>query len=88
MAGGTKQAGFLAWLLTFVVPPAVADRLGQRFVADDLGWAVVIGVAYEAVVAVNGFFAGIACDFSSRWQERLADRIDLPLPLPRRGSVQ
>jgi hypothetical protein len=39
--------------------------------------AVVVGVAYEAVVAVSGFFAVIARDVSSRWQVRLADRVDL-----------
>ena len=77
MAGGTKQVGFVAWLVTFVVPPAVAGGLGQRFVAQHAGWAVVIVVAYEAVVAVGGFFAVIARDVSSRWQARLADRIDL-----------
>ncbi len=77
MAGGTKQAGLVAWLVTFVVPPAVAGGLGQRFVAEHPGWAVAIGVAYEAVVAIGGFFAVIARDVSSRWQVRLADKIDL-----------
>jgi hypothetical protein len=77
MAGGTKQAGFVAWLVAFVVPPAVAGKLGQQFVAQHSGWAVVIVVAYEAVVAVGGFFTVIAHDVSSRWQARFADRIDL-----------
>jgi hypothetical protein len=77
MAGGTKQAGFVALLVAFVVPPAVAGGLGQRFVALHPGWAVAIGVAYEALVAVGGFFAVIARDVSSRWQTRFADRIDL-----------
>ena len=77
MAGGTKQTGFVAWLATFVVPPAVAGGLGLRFVAHHPGSAVVIVVAYEAVVAVGGFFAVIARDVTSRWQARFADRIDL-----------
>jgi hypothetical protein len=77
MAGGAKRAGFVAWLVTFVVPPVVAGKLGQQFVAHHPGWAVVIGVAYEVMVAVSGFFAVIARDVSSRWQSRLADRIDL-----------
>jgi hypothetical protein len=77
MAGGIKHAGFVAWLVAFMVPPAVAGGLGQRFVGQHPGWAVVILVAYEAVVAVGGFFAVIARDVSSRWQVRLADRIDL-----------
>ena len=77
MAGGTKQTGFVAWLVAFVVPPAVAGGLGQRFVAHHPGSAVVIVVAYEAAVAVGGFFAVIARDVSSRWQARFADRIDL-----------
>jgi NACHT domain len=77
MAGGTKQAGFVAWLVTFVLPPAVAGGLGQRFVAHHPGWTVIVGVAYEALVAVAWFFAVIARDVSSRWQVRLADRIDL-----------
>jgi hypothetical protein len=77
MAGGTKQVGFIAWVATFVVPPAVAGGLGQRFVAEHPGWAVLIFAAYEAVVAVGGFFAVIARDVLSRWQVRFADRIDL-----------
>ena len=58
-------------------PAAVAGGLGQRFVSQHAVWAVVIGVAYEAAVAAGGFFAVIARDVSSRWQSRLADRIDL-----------
>ena len=84
MAGGTKQVGLVAWLVAFVVPPvafvvppAVVGGPGQQFLAKHPGWAVAIVVAYEAVVAVGGFFAVVARDVSSRWQARLADRIDL-----------
>jgi hypothetical protein len=55
----------------------VAGGLGQEFVAHHALLAFAIGVAYEAVVAIGGFFAVIARDVSSRWQARLADRIDL-----------
>ena len=77
MAGGTKQAGFVAWLVAFVVPPAAVGELGQRFVARHAVWAVVIGVAYEAAVAIGGFLVVVARDVSARLQARLADRIDL-----------
>jgi hypothetical protein len=55
----------------------VAGGLGQYFVAHHAVWAIVIGVVYEALVAVGGFLAVIAREVSSRWQARLADRIDL-----------
>lgn len=74
---GTKQAGFVVLLAVVVVPPAVAAGLGQRFVAQHAIWAVVIGLAYEAAVAVVGFFAAIARDVSARWQKRIADRVDV-----------
>jgi hypothetical protein len=77
MAEGTKRAGFVAWLVAVLVPPAVAGGLGQQFVAHHAALAVAIGMAYEAVVTAGGFFAVIARDVSSRWQKRLADRIDL-----------
>jgi RecA/RadA recombinase len=77
MANGTKQRAFVVWLVVLVAPPAVVGGLGQRFVTHHAAWAVVIGVAYEAAAAIAGFFAVIARDISSRWQARLADRIDL-----------
>jgi hypothetical protein len=77
LGSGTTRAGLAAWLMTFVVPPAVAGELGQRFVIRHPGWAVAIGVAYVALVAVGGFFAVVVRDVSSRWQTRLVDRIDL-----------
>ena len=78
MAGGAKGKGFAGWLAALVLPPAaVAGGLGQRFVSHHAVWAVVIGVVYEAAVAAGGFFAVIARDVSSRWQSRLADRVDL-----------
>jgi hypothetical protein len=60
-----------------LVPPTVAGGLGQQFIAHHAVLAIAIGVAYEAAVAVCGFFAVIARDVSSRWQKRLADDIDL-----------
>ncbi len=77
MAGGVRQAGFAAWLAALLVPPAVAGALGQRFVAHHAGWAIAIGLGYEAAVTVGAFFAVVARDVSSRWQARLADRVDL-----------
>jgi hypothetical protein len=76
VAGGAKQAGFVAWLVALLVPPVVAGGLGQRFVAHHVIWAVVIGVVYEAAVAIGGFLAVILRDVLSRWQELLTDRID------------
>ena len=77
VADSVKRTGVITWLVAFVVPPAVAGGLGQHFVARHSVWAVSIGVAYEALVAVGGFFVVIARDVSSRWQARFADRIDL-----------
>jgi hypothetical protein len=77
MVDGTRRAGTIAWLVALVVPPVVVGGLGQRFVAQHTVWAVLLGGAYEAVIAVVGFFAVIAGKVSSRWQDRLADRIDL-----------
>jgi hypothetical protein len=77
MTGGTKQAGVVAWLIAVMVPPAVAGGLGQQFVAHHAAWAIVIGVAYEAAVIVSAFFSVITRDVSSRWQKRIADRVDL-----------
>jgi len=76
-AGGVRPAGVIAWLLALVVPPAVAGDLGQQFIARHAGWAVVIAVGYLAAAAAAGFFAVVARDVSSRWQARLADRVDL-----------
>jgi len=64
-------------MVAVVVPPAVAGGVGREFVAHHAAWTVVIGVAYEAAVAVGGFFAVIARDVSSRWQVRIADKVDL-----------
>ena len=77
MADGTKPAGVVAWLLTLLVPPTVAGGLGQQFVAHHPAMAIAAGGAYVAVVAIGGFFAVIARDVASRWQKRLADKIDL-----------
>lgn len=41
--------------------------------------SLAIGVVYEVAVAIVGFFAVIARDVSSRWQQRLADSLDLAL---------
>jgi hypothetical protein len=77
MMDGPRPTAVIAWLLAVVVPPAVAGGVGQHFVAHHAVWAVVIGVVYESVVAVGGFFAAVARDVSSRWQARLANRVDL-----------
>lgn len=77
MAKWTRQAGFVGWLVALVVPPAVAGGLEQQFVTRHAVWAVIVTVAYEATVAVVGFFAVIVHDVSSRWQARLADKVDL-----------
>jgi hypothetical protein len=41
--------------------------------------ALAIGVIYEVAVAIVGFFTVIARDVSSRWQQRLAESLDLAL---------
>jgi NACHT domain len=76
MANGTKRAGPVAWIMACLVPPAVVGALGQEFVGRHVVLAVAIGVAYEAIVAVGGFVAGVAGKVSARFQERLADWID------------
>jgi NACHT domain len=76
MADGTRRAGLAAWLTALVVPPTVAVVLGKQF-AIHYPVLMVVGVASEAVLAIWGFFAVIARDVSSRWQARLADKIDL-----------
>src|SRR5271165_1407376 len=77
MADGTRSAGAVGWLVALVVPPVMAGGLGQQFIAHHAALAVVIGGAYEAVIAVGAFFGVIARNVSSRWQARLTDRIDL-----------
>jgi hypothetical protein len=77
VAEKTGKSGLATWFVAFVVPPAVAGGLGREFVAHRPDWGVAIFVAYEAAVAVGGFFAVVARDVSARWQKRLADRVDL-----------
>ena len=77
MAEKTGKPGLVTWLVAFVIPPAVAGGLGREFITHHPVWAVAIVVAYEAIVAVGGFFAVITRDVSARWQKRLADRVDL-----------
>jgi hypothetical protein len=74
MADGVKRAGAVGWLVALVVPPAVAGGLGQQFVAHHAVAAVAIGVVYEAVVAVVGFFAVVVGKVALRWQDRLGGR--------------
>ena len=71
MADGMKRAGFIAWLVTVVVPPAVLVGPEQQFVTHHPAWVVIIGVAYLAVAGIGGFFVVVARDVSSRWQVRL-----------------
>lgn len=69
----------IAWLATIVAPPAVAGGVWRQFVSGHVFFAIAIGVVYEVAVATVGFFAVIARDVSSRWQKRLAERLDLAL---------
>src|ERR1700677_926896 len=66
-----------ALLVTLVAPPAVAGGLGQQWVARHPASAIAIFVAYEVIVAIGGFFAVIARDVSSRWEQPRRDRLDL-----------
>ncbi len=59
MAG---RAGWLArvgWLAAFLGPPVVAAGVWRQYSVQHPVAAVVIGVVYEAGVAVVGFFAGV-----------------------------
>lgn len=81
-AGTSIRVGWpaaIAWLATVVAPPAVAGGVWRQFVSGHVFLALAIGVVYEVAVAVVGFFAVIARDVSSRWQQRLAERLDLAL---------
>jgi predicted NACHT family NTPase len=81
-AGTAARIGWptaIAWLATVIAPPAVAGGVWRQFVSVHVFAALAIGVAYEVTVAVVGFFAVIARDVSSRWQERLVERLDLAL---------
>jgi hypothetical protein len=59
MAAWGKQARFVIWLVTLVLPPAVVGGLEQRFIAHYPVWAVMVVVAYAAMAAVVGFLASI-----------------------------
>jgi hypothetical protein len=69
----------IAWLATVVAPPAVAGGLWEQFVSSHVLLALAIGTVYEVAVAIVGFFAVIAREVSSRWQQRLAEHLDLAL---------
>ena len=79
MAG---RAGWLArvgWLAAFLGPPVVAAGVWRQYSVQHPVAAVVIGVVYEAGVAVAGFAAGVTGDLAARWRERLVDRLDWAL---------
>lgn len=81
-AGTSARVGWpaaIAWLATVVAPPTVAGGIWRQFVSGHVFAALAIGVVYEVAVAIVGFFAVIARDVSSRWQQRLADALDLAL---------
>lgn len=83
-AGTSARVGWptaIAWLATVVAPPTVAGGIWRQFVSGHVFLALVIGVAYEIAVATVGFFAVIARDVSSRWQQRLAESLHLALRL-------
>jgi NACHT domain len=74
--GWPARAG---WLATVIVPPAVTLGVWRQFAAHHLAFAAVLGVAYEAVVAVARFAGGVLGDVTARWQRRFADYVDLAL---------
>lgn len=81
-AGPSTRVGWpvaIGWLTTVVAPPVVAGGVWRQFVSAHLFVALAIWVVYEVAVAIVGFFAVVARDVSSRWQQRLADRLDLAL---------
>jgi NACHT domain len=81
-AGASARIGWpaaIAWLATVVAPPTVAGGIWREFVSGHVFLALAIGVAYEVAVAIVGFFVVIARDVSSRWQQRLAEGLDLAL---------
>jgi NACHT domain len=69
----------LGWLALLVGPPAIAWAVWERQVtAHPLG-AAFIAVGYEAILAITGFFGGVAKDLGVRWRARLVERIDRSL---------
>jgi hypothetical protein len=81
-AGTSTRVGWpvaVAWLAAVVAPPAAAGGVWRQFVSGHVFLALAIGVIYEVVVAIVGFIAVIARDVSSRWQQRLAESLDLAL---------
>ena len=79
MAGKSGWPARAGWLAAFLGPPAVAVAVWRQLAAHHVAVAVVLGVAYEAVVAVARFAGGVTGDVAARWQKRLADRLDLAL---------
>lgn len=76
-AGTSTRVGWpvaIAWLTTVVAPPVVAGGIWRQFVAGHVLVALAIWAVYEVAVGIVGFFAVVARDVSSRWQQRLADR--------------
>jgi hypothetical protein len=75
-SGGVRQAGFVTWPVALVVPPGGGRGPSHRSIAQHAA-----GCRHRACLRGGGhgrgFLAVVARDVSSRWQARLADRIDL-----------
>jgi hypothetical protein len=69
----------IGWLTALIAPPVVAGTVWQRFAADHLVLAIMVGLAYWIVVVVAGFAGGVAGSLAGRWRERLADHLDLAI---------
>ena len=76
MADSTKQGGLAGFFAAVFVPPAVAAGLGQSFVHHHPVSALAIWLAYEATVAIAGYFGGIADALLTLWREPVVAHLD------------
>jgi len=79
MEGKRGRAVRAGWLAAIVGPPTAAVVVWRQPAAHHVAVAVVLGLAYEVVVAGIRFAGGVAGDLAARWQKRFADRADLAL---------
>jgi hypothetical protein len=79
MTSSTKWPTRAGWLVAFLAPPVAALTVWRSTTAHHPVTTVLLGAAYEFMVAVTRFVAGVTTDLASRWRERLVDSIDLAL---------
>ena len=79
MADKVRRSALVTWLAALIAPPTIAVTFAREFLAPHSVFAVVALVIYEIVVLIIGFLSGVVRRTASRWQDRLAERLDLAI---------